>query len=213
MKVQAAAVQLGVWDQMSPQQRAAMAHRYIFEGWGDPAREQFMADALAGSIAADGSGFLSGASGNLQQNLMDTARRNGIKLDPSYYTAAAKSVAMGLQTPEDFQRELRAQAASYWPTWSDKIAAGVDAQDLASGYVNTMAKALELDPNNIALDDPRLRGTMTGVDEKGNPKMMGLWEFEQSLRAAPEWKNTKQAEDTTVGIGTGILRRMGFLGG
>ena len=211
MKVQAAAVKLGVWDQMSPQQRAAMAHRYIFEGWGDPAREQFMADALAGDITSGSK--LMGSSANLQETLMTTAQRNGVKMDPSYYTAAAKSVAMGLKTPEDFQRELRTQAASYWPGWSDKIMAGVDAKDLASGYINTMASTLEIDPNSIDLNDARLRSAMTGVDEKGNPKQMGLWEFEQSLRKDPSWKNTKQAEDTTVNIGTGILRRMGFLGG
>jgi hypothetical protein len=71
---------------------------------------------------------------------------------------------------------------------------------------------MELDPYSVSLDDPALRGAMTGVDDKGNFRPMGLWEFEQSLRKDPKWKDTKQAQDDTVQIGMGILQRMGFVG-
>jgi len=53
---------------------------------------------------------------------------------------------------------------------------------------------------------------MTGVDDKGNPKQMGLWEFETQLKSDPAWMKTKQATDTVSSIGTDILRKFGFLG-
>jgi CHAP domain len=210
--VTAAAAQMGVpVTSMSDRQMKELADRYIFEGWGQPDRANVMKQELAKMIATT-DGMYTGVAGTVEDSLKRIAINNGLTLDQSFYNTAAKQVATGAATLDDYERQVREQAASYWPTFSDQIIAGQDARNLASGYINTMARTLELDPNSIDLNDPSLRGAMTQIDEKtGKPKPVGLWDFEQGLRKRPEYMGTKQAEDKVVESGVGILTRMGFM--
>ena len=157
--------------------------------------------------------MLSGNAGDLQQRLMDIAEANGLTISRDYAAQAAKSVAMGLSTDEDWMRQTREQAASLWgPAWQDKIMSGVDAKQLASGYINLMAQEFEMNPESINLNDPYLRKAMTQVDEQGNPRTMSLFDFQQQLRNDPRWMQTKNAEDKVANIGNDILKMFGFAG-
>lgn len=209
--VRTAAAQIGA--QISEDEIAGYVRRYIYEGWQE--QPQAMAQALAEEIGAStgevATGRLMGESGNLEQALMETARRNGLRLDQNYYVSAAKSVASGLSTAEDWMRDIRAQGASLWPAWSDKINAGMDAEDLLSGYKTIMAQTFEVPQEYIDLNDPTLRQAVTGVDDKGEPRVMGLWEFQTKLRNDPRWMDTKQASDQLSSIGTDVLKLMGFM--
>jgi hypothetical protein len=148
----------------------------------------------------------------LQDTLKKIAVDNGLRLSDSYYKSAAVSVASGLQTKEDWERDVRDQAASLWPSYSEKIKAGVDVASLASGYVNTMAQTLEINPQDINLNDPYIREALGNFDDKGNPAPLGLWDFEKKLRADPRWMNTKQATDETSSVANTVLKMFGFRG-
>lgn len=212
-RVQDEALRLGVT--LTDEEMADYANRYIFEGWGTGVRGKFLTEALAEKIGTGSSAqeadFLGGASGNAADSLKATAVNNGLQYDDAYYVDVARQIALGMTTLDDAQRRMREEAATKWPTYSEQILAGANARQLASSYINTYAKTMELDPMSISLDDPLLREAMTGVDDKGNFRQMGLWEFEQHLRSKPEWMETKQGMDQTVSVGAGILRRMGFL--
>jgi hypothetical protein len=89
---------------------------------------------------------------------------------------------------------------------------GVDARELASGYINVMSETFEIMPNDISLDDPYIRQALTTTDDKGNARPVGLWEFQQKLRNDPRWMGTKQAEDEISGIANDVLKMFGFVG-
>ena len=207
-RVQDRATQLGA--KMTPEMLSAMARRYVFEGWGEAARARMMDEALAGHITEKGDYYL-GQSGDIQQSLMETARRNGINMSDGFYQSAAQSVARGLTTADDWDRELRSQAASKWPPYRDKILSGIDMQDLASGYINTMAQTFEIDPSSISLDDPYIKSALQGIDPKtGEPSMESLWDFEYRLKSDPKWTQTKQGANDVASVGMDVLRLMGF---
>lgn len=206
-RVRERAVQMG--RRLSDEEAKTFARDYIYKGWGDGARAVEMDQALAAGLQND-EGFMRGEAGTLQQRMLEVARNNGLTFSPDYYESAARSVASGLTTEDDWLREVREQAASLWPTMSDKIKSGLDAKALASGYINTMAQTLELDPEQVSLDDPFIRQALTSTDEQGNP--MSLWDFQQSLRKDPRWMQTKQANDQIASIGTDILKTFGFIG-
>jgi len=203
-RVQQQATAMGA--RLSPEQVKALGKRYITEGWGEASRQQFMSQALSESLSVGEGGFMAGAAGDFQQSLMETARRNGLKYSSGFYESAAKSVAQGLTSQEDWARDMRTQAAAMWTPWSDKIMAGVDAEDLMSGYKSMMAQTMEIDPDSIGLDDPRLMKAVMTQD--GKP--MGLYDFQLMLREDPAWMQTKQATDSVSSIGMDILRRFGF---
>lgn len=198
----------------TPEQLAAIRDQYITQGWDKrPDGQQLMNKALSATIGRAKDGSLLGTSGDLETELKATALANGLNLSDDYFSGAAKSVALGLTTANDWQREVRSQAASLWPTWQDKIMGGVDARALASGYINVMAQTLEVDPNSIDVNDPTLRSAMTRLDEKGNAVPLGLSDFGQQLRNDPRWFKTQQYADKFSSTATDLLKMFGLQGG
>jgi len=208
-RVQDAATQLGA--PLSGDQIESLARDYIYKGWGEPSRQRMMEKAIAANIGPDAEGgFMRGGAGDLQQRMMEISQRNGLTFSNDYYAAAARSVASGLTTEEDWLRQQREAAASQWPTWADKIMGGLNMDDLSSGYRNIMAQVYEVDPDSIDLKDPYMRQALTQVDDQGNPVPMGLWDFEQQLKNDPRWMKTKQATNDIASVGMDVLRAFGF---
>ncbi len=208
--VQQAATNLGV--ALTPEQLDGYTQRYIYEGWDSKDRTSLMTKALAEDIKFNDKGSMKGLAGNLQDNLKAIAMNNGLKMSDNYYKSAAVSVATGLQTKEDWERDLRDQAASLWPSYAEKIKSGVNVADLASGYINTMAKTFEINADEINLNDGYIREALSSFDDKGNPAPMGLWDFEKKLRSDPRWMQTKQATDETSSVANTVLKMFGFRG-
>ena len=191
-----------------------LAEDYVMGGWDQADRRQTMRNAILNKGQTGGQGdSLAGQAGDLQQQIMEIAAANGMKISREYAESAARSVQMGLSTEEDWLRTTRQQAASMWgPGWSDKIMAGVDARELATGYVNLMAQEFGILPDQIDLNDPYIRKAMTGVDANGNAAPQSLFDFQQQLRHDPRWMRTKQAEDKISDIGVQVLKQFGFMG-
>lgn len=190
---------------------AVLAERFVTEGWNQPDRAYRLRNELIKKVGPNQQGQMFGQAGNLIDNLRQAATRNGLTFSPDYYNSALTSVNSGLTDEAYWLRQIREEAASYWPSYGEQIRAGLDVMQLASGYMNVMARTLEIDPNSISLNDPFIRKATTGIDEAGNPRPMSLWEFEQDLRNDPRWMNTNQATKSMSDIGTSILQRFGIL--
>lgn len=209
--VQAEATRTG--RQVSQQEIDRLAQDYVIGGWDDSKRSQKLTDALmnAGSYGEDG--ILRGTAGNLQDAINQIALANGLQLSRGYAEQAARSVENGLSTEEDQLRMIRNMAASSWgPGWRTQIEGGMDASNLASGYINIMANTFDLSPDQISLNDPFLRSAMTKVDDKGNAQPVSLYDFQTALRQDPRWMGTQQAQSKIGSIGMDVLRMMGFEG-
>ena len=188
-----------------------LAEQFVTQGWDRPERAYRLTDELNKRVGPNAEGRMFGQAGNLIDNLRQAATRNGLTFSPDYYNSALTSVNSGLTDEAYWLRQIREEAASYWPSYGEQIRAGLDVMQLASGYMNVMARTLEIDPNSISLNDPFIRKATTGIDEAGNPRPMSLWEFEQDLRNDPRWMNTNQATKSMSDIGTSILQRFGIL--
>ena len=213
-RVMEAAQQSGA--QINDQEANALARRYVYEGWGDAARKGMMMKALSEEITyvPDERGVtrMVGGAGNLSDTLKQLANANGMTYTDNWYLSAAKSVASGLSSASDWERDIREQAASMWPIYGDKIRSGANVYDLASPYINTMAQEFEIDPNSIDINDSYIRSALTGVSEKGDPAPTGLWDFQKKLRQDPRWMNTSKAQnEITSGVG-GIMQMFGLMG-
>jgi hypothetical protein len=189
------------------------ARQAIANGWDQPGREQLLRNALAQQLQTPAEGqLMEGQAGNMEQIWMQTAARNGLKLSREFFSSAARSVAMDLSTIDDVERQIREQAASMYPTYSQQILAGQDARDLASGYINMMAQEFEMDPEMIDLNDPMIREAMGGISEDGKPSVEGLWAFQQRLRKDPRWMQTKSAADEISSTARSVMEIFGLVG-
>ena len=205
LAVQNAARTLGA--DLTPEETAALARRYLYEGWSDPARSGLLAEALSQEITymptAQGM-MLQGQAGTFTDRLKSQALANGLKFNDDYYLSAARSVASGLMTENDFQRDIQAQAASMFPTYADEINAGMSVMDLASPYMTIYSQTMETSPYDVTLDNGDIRRAMMDG--------MGLFEFQQMLREKPEWMSTKQAEDSVADISLRVMKMFGLVG-
>jgi hypothetical protein len=149
----------------------------------------------------------------LADNLRNLARANGVSFSDNWYQSAARSVASGLSQQTDWERDVRKQAASLYPVYSQKIEQGLNVYDLASPYINTMAQELELDPNQITLNDPYIRSALGGMSDSGDFTSMGLWDFQKKLRNDPRWENTSKAQNEVTSVTGRVMQMFGLMGG
>jgi hypothetical protein len=190
---------------VSSEELETLSRRYLYEGWGDASRAGLLQDALSQEIAVFPSGgSFRGAAGNFVDNLKSVAFSNGLRYNDDWYLSAARSVARGDTTEQDWGREIRKQAAGMYPLYSDQINAGMNAYDIASPYITVLSQTFGYSPYDITLDNSDIRKAMMNGTN--------LFDFQMELRQKPEWMKTKEAEDKVASTSTEIMRMFGLRG-
>lgn len=157
-------------------------------------------------------GGLGGQAGQVEDLLRQTAQKNGQRYSDSFYLEAARGVVAGTADIAQWTDKIRADAASAYPVFADRIRSGMDVADLASNYMTKMADTLEIPVEDVTLADPHIKNALGGLDvTTGEPTAMGLWDFEKSLRSDPRWARTKQAKDQADAATMSVLQSFGFM--
>lgn len=152
-------------------------------------------DVLSGYVRST-HGVFSGAAQDTSQQLHQIAWKNGLKFSPATYESWAQKVAGGSENLQHIQALIRNQAKTLAPAYADALDNGQDLFDVASPYIQAKARILEKNPADIDLFDNDIRQALSGKDTQGKPASQSLWQFEQSMRARPEWTKTKNAQDS-----------------
>jgi hypothetical protein len=200
---------------ISEQRLTELARDWVYKGWDDERNRFELDEELAKGIDfqdVGGRRALVGAAGNVADDLRRVAQSNGLNFNDDYYLSAARSVQQGLRTLDDFQRDIREQAAGMWPSLSEQIRAGQNVRDLASGYINMIANEFEIDPMSVNLDDPYVVQALGAVGPDGKMQQMSLWDFRTKLRQDPRWMNTSRAQNEIASISEQVLKMFGMVG-
>jgi hypothetical protein len=195
------------WESLDAAEKDRLVHRYLFEGWSDPARRDMAMSALANRTDYS----LAGGADDEIQGLRDRAAANGLNLSEGWFQSAARSMQAGLSDVGDWEAVINEQGATQFPAFADRIRSGeLTAMDAASPFINRMAQTLELNPEQVTLDDPLIRKALGGVDEAGNPTYMSLWQLEQEARKDPRWGYTDNAYRTVGDTAQQVLQMFGM---
>lgn len=125
--------------------------------------------------------------------------------DDKYWANQSQMLFQGLTTMDDIQSNIRTTAASAYPAYAEGLLNGKSMDVQASAYKNAMATLLELDPNSISWNDPRLRRALQ------SPTPVSLYQFEKDIRSLPEWVNTKNGRDTVDSLSLKVLKDWGLM--
>lgn len=204
LAVQNRAADLG--SNLNPAQLDKLAHDYLYQGWSDGSRIQYMDQALSKTIDIN-----KGQAQVWTQQLRKLANDNGVTYSDDFYQQATGAAVAGTGSINDYMAQIQEQAAGKYTLFADKIRSGVTVKSLASPYTRRMAEILELPEEGVSLDDPYISKALGGVDEKGNPVAMNLGDFETSLRKDPRWKDTKDGKTKIMGLATKMMQDWGFL--
>lgn len=166
---------------------------------------------VAARLDLTDNGGLFGLAGKAEDQLKALAGANGISMSPDWYQQKARSVLMDDADITEFEGLIREQAAMTYGGWADRIRAGENVRDLASPYVQSMSRVLEIPENNVSLQDPTLRKAITNTTQTGDPAVSPLWQFEKDLRSDTRWKTTKNAQQTAAESGMDVLKQWGLV--
>ena len=219
-KVRNDLVNMGVLvEDISDEELQRLGRRFLILGFDQGQNEDAYEDWLGKTFRRarkDGAGIGGQALSN-QDALSATLLANGF--DPesetwkSWINNTVNKVAVGDMALSDAQSFVREQAATAYPVFAERIRQGQDVQDIAAAYFEVYADTLEVNPSEISLRDPYLRQALQGIDETtGEPKAMGLWDFQKALRKDDRWQYTKQANSMADGLAADILSMFGFVG-
>jgi len=135
----------------------------------------------------------------------------GKYLDENYWKQKSQDLFLGRTTTEDIEAEVRMLAASAFPGYKDQIDAGISMDAIASAYKGAIGSVLEVDPDSVTFEDPRLRAALQYTDKDGKPAVKPLWQFERELRMTPEWELTNNARDSVNNLTYKVLSDMGLM--
>jgi hypothetical protein len=189
---------------------------YLTQGMGAPGQEYeleqylFNLDEQGRLEAADGYGGDIDANAQL---LRQAALANGVAYNDDYFVSAGKSIASGLSQSDLWLKQIRNDAASKFPVFSEQIQAGVNVNDIASPYIRSMAQTLQLNPATITLDDPTILGALTNYDDKGRAYATDLGSFQRQLRKDPRWMETDEAQNQITGLTARVMQMFGLMAG
>jgi hypothetical protein len=100
---------------------------------------------------------------------------------------------------------INMQAKTYFPALADNIDKGYTVKQLLSPYLQTRANILEEDVDAIDLKELQ----SVAKDPKN---LMGLYEYEVSLRKDPKWRFTKNAQDSLSNVARSLAQTFGLMG-
>jgi hypothetical protein len=132
---------------------------------------------------------------------------NGIPMNAAGLNFAAM-VTDSAVNPDHLKANLNLvnlHAKTLFPALSDKIDSGYTVKQLLSPYLQTRADILEEDPDTIDL----AKMADIAKDPKG---LMGLYDYQISLRNDPKWRFTKNAQDSMSQVAKGIAETFGLVG-
>jgi hypothetical protein len=140
------------------------------------------------------------------QDLMETARNNGITLSQSQIDAYTKLIQNGTK-PEVIKNQIRSTAALGLPDNVKKLMAeGTDLTTIYAPYKETMASVLEIEPTAINLNDQTLRNAIGPNGE------MPIYDFQRALRKDARWQYTNNARKEVSDSVSKVLQDFGFMG-
>ena len=196
--------------------RRAAENMYITNvGIDDAMTNDFIAAAIrpiGTMIAGKPATGYSGAALENYQTLQSIAKRNGFKLvDIIPGATTEQQVLQGLATGKlDINRiaqDARKLAAQGQPQYvRDLLGQGYDLVDVYAPYRTAMAKALELNEDQIDLNDPTLRMAIT---DKGD---MNLYDYKKLLKQDNRWQYTANASQEVSDAALRVLRDFGMMG-
>jgi len=188
-----------VIEGVSAQERKDILNKYL---------KQYANDQLAAVALGDPKAIANinrGSFGITYTTLKNAYANNGIPMNVGELGRLSVESSLNPKVLESNINLINLQAKTYYPALADKIDKGFTVKQLLSPYLNSRANILEEDADGIDLKELQ----DVAKDPKG---LMGLYDYEVSLRKNPKWRFTKNAQDSLGSLGRDLTKMFGLAG-
>ena len=108
-----------------------------------------------------------------------------------------------------YNKKITDDAKSKYAAFATQIDAGQTVSAIASPYVQSMARILELPSTDIDLNDPTISQALINYDAQNNPVAKPVWQFERDLKQDERYFKTNTAVKDMTGLASEIARQFG----
>jgi hypothetical protein len=185
-----------VIEGVSAQERKDILNRYL---------KQYANDQLAAVALGDQKAIANinrGSFGLTYTTLKNAYANNGIPMNVNELGKLSVESSLNPKVLQSNINLINLQAKIYYPALADKIDKGFTVKQLLSPYLQTRANILEEDVDSIDLKELQ----SIAKDPKG---LVGLYDYEVSLRKNPKWGFTKNAQDQLSALGRDMTKLFG----
>ena len=186
-----------VYQGVSPQERANILNKYLTTH-----AKNITGAAKLGDVKAKAA-LQKGNFGVTYTTLKNAYADNGIPFNEDSLLKTTTESAINPDRLKANINLINLQAKTYFPALADKIDKGYTVKQLLSPYLQTRANILEEDAD--AIDLKELQGI--AKDPKG---LVGLYDYEISLRKSPKWAYTKNAQDQLGALARDMTKLFGL---
>jgi hypothetical protein len=125
---------------------------------------------------------------------------------------AAKEIAMGNKTIEDYNVELQRIASKEYPQFADRFAKDptLTTYDIASPIINMLAKTWQMDPKTIKMDNPYVMSYLNYAGPDGKGQQPSYYDLLMKAKNDPKYDLTQEANENARDAATGLARAFGF---
>jgi hypothetical protein len=125
---------------------------------------------------------------------------------------AAKQVAMGEKTIEDYNVELQKIASKEYPQFADRFAKDptLTTYDIASPIINMLAKTWQMDPKTVKMDNPYVMSYLNYAGPDGKGQQPSYYDLLMKAKNDSKYDLTEEANENARDAATGLARAFGF---
>lgn len=145
--------------------------------------------------------------------LQSYARAYGVDtlLNKAWWDTKSQQIFTGDTTLDDIQQSIKELSASAYPAYADGIMKNVSLAAQASNVTQTIASLLEIDPDTLSFNDPRVAKIVNYVNPTtGKAEKMPQWMINKTVKSMSGWADTDNGRQAIDDLSIKVLRDMGL---
>ena len=125
---------------------------------------------------------------------------------------AAKEIAMGNKTIEDYNVELQQIASKEYPQFADRFAKDptLTTYDIASPVISMLAKTWQVDPKTVKMDNPYVLSYLNYAGPDGKGQQPSYYDLLLKAKSDPKYDLTQEANENARDAAVELSRALGF---
>ena len=135
-----------------------------------------------------------------------------LSVDENSMRTAAKQIAMGKMTIQEYNVQLQQLAKKEYPAFADRFDKDptLTTRDIATPVINLLAKTWQKDASEIKMDNPIVMAYMNYAGADGKGKQPSMYDILLKAKADPQYDLTEEANVNARDAAVGLARAFGF---
>ena len=132
-------------------------------------------------------------------------------LNKAWWDTKSQQLFTGDTTLTDIEQSIKELSASAYPAYADGIMKNIPLSAQASNVTQTIASLLEVDPDTLSFNDPRVAKIVNYVNPTtGKPERMPQWMINKTVKSMSGWPETDNGRQAIDDLSIKVLRDMGL---